>query len=174
MTRAVFGNTKRNLTKIKKVLAYCPETGLFTWLCPRFKSNLIGTIAGYQMPVGYLQVKVWQRKYYLHRLAWEFTHGPIPKDRIIDHINRIKNDNRLCNLRLANGTQNGGNCHFESQNTTTGIRNISHYGKEYIRVRVKDRSRYVRSLGAAIKLRDEMVKEAYGEFAVVTGDRHAS
>lgn len=43
---------------------------------------------------------------YLHRVIWTFFYGEIPKDKQIDHINRDKLDNRLCNLRLANNSQN--------------------------------------------------------------------
>lgn len=38
---------------------------------------------------------------YLHRAVWEYHNGEIPKDRVIDHINRNRSDNRIENLRLA-------------------------------------------------------------------------
>ena len=38
---------------------------------------------------------------YLHRAVWEYHFGEIPKDRVIDHINRDRSDNRIENLRLA-------------------------------------------------------------------------
>lgn len=42
-----------------------------------------------------------KRKEMSHRVVWMAFNGPIPKGMNIDHINRIKTDNRLENLRLV-------------------------------------------------------------------------
>lgn len=44
-----------------------------------------------------------------HRLIWEEAYGPIPKGMQIDHINGVRTDNRLENLRLATNQQNSSN-----------------------------------------------------------------
>ena len=44
-----------------------------------------------------------------HRLIWEEAYGPIPSGMQIDHINGIRTDNRLENLRLATNQQNSSN-----------------------------------------------------------------
>lgn len=49
-------------------------------------------------------------QYYAHRLAWFYVHGKWPK-LYIDHINRNKSDNRICNLREATAAQNAQNSH---------------------------------------------------------------
>ena len=41
-----------------------------------------------------------QKTYFIHRFVWECFNGIIPEDKVIDHINNIKDDNRLCNLQL--------------------------------------------------------------------------
>ena len=46
------------------------------------------------------------KKRYAHRVVWESAHGPIPDGMQIDHINGIKNDNRLENLRCVTVQQN--------------------------------------------------------------------
>lgn len=45
----------------------------------------------------------------LHVIIWTFFNGAIPKGYQVDHINRDKTDNRLCNLRLATHGQNSAN-----------------------------------------------------------------
>ncbi len=56
--------------------------------------------------MGYWQVGVDGKMYLAHRLAWIFLHGSIPEGFDIDHINRVRTDNRECNLRLATRSQN--------------------------------------------------------------------
>ena len=46
------------------------------------------------------------KRYYVHRFVWECFNGIIPEGEVIDHINNIKDDNRLCNLQLMTQKQN--------------------------------------------------------------------
>jgi hypothetical protein len=51
-----------------------------------------------------------------HQLAWYLTYNEIPN--ILDHINRIKNDNKISNLRKVTSQQNNFNmnakgCYFD-------------------------------------------------------------
>lgn len=41
-----------------------------------------------------------------HRVVWEVVNGPIPEGLTINHLNGIKDDNRLCNLELATRAEN--------------------------------------------------------------------
>ncbi len=41
-----------------------------------------------------------------HHAVWVAAHGPIPPGLEIDHINRVRHDNRIENLRLATSSQN--------------------------------------------------------------------
>lgn len=51
---------------------------------------------------GYLKTK----GILVHRLVWELFNGPIPQGFEIDHINAVKDDNRLVNLRLVTHSEN--------------------------------------------------------------------
>lgn len=64
---------------------------------------------GSKVGSGYLHVRIDGQHKLLHRLIWEHVHGPIPKGMYIDHINGVKNDNRISNLRLVTPTQNAQN-----------------------------------------------------------------
>ena len=60
---------------------------------------------------GYMQCTVKkykqsQKTHYIHRFVWECYNGPIPDDKVIDHINDKKDDNRLCNLQLVTTSEN--------------------------------------------------------------------
>ena len=41
-----------------------------------------------------------------HRFIWECFNGLITDNKVIDHINNIKDDNRLCNLQLVTQSEN--------------------------------------------------------------------
>lgn len=96
-----------NLTfeRLREVLSYEPDTGLFRWKIrngPRIK---VGDIAGSKDRKGYIRIQVDRKIYGANRLAWLYTYGEL-SDMQIDHINNIKDDNRVNNLRLATNRQN--------------------------------------------------------------------
>ena len=47
-----------------------------------------------------------QKGYYVHRFVYECFNGIIPDGKVIDHVNNIKDDNRLCNLQLMSHQEN--------------------------------------------------------------------
>jgi hypothetical protein len=63
----------------------------------------LGTSNGF----GYLRITVLGKSYYAHRLAWFYMNGEWPDQ--IDHINGIKSDNRIENLRNVTVQQNNQN-----------------------------------------------------------------
>jgi hypothetical protein len=90
---------------LKEILEYKQDTGNFIWKIKRGKAN-IGRVAGTNCH-GYMSLRIHQRAYLVHRLAYFYMTGKWPIE--IDHINGIKNDNRWCNLREANRSQNNAN-----------------------------------------------------------------
>ncbi len=65
-----------------------------------------GMEAGNLTPDGYKRVEFNNISYKAHRIVYSMANGEIPEGMMIDHINRIKDDNRLENLRLATPSEN--------------------------------------------------------------------
>ena len=92
--------------RLKELLHYDPETGVFTYIRARSKVR-VGDVAGTSGTRGYLQCNIDGKPYKLHRLAWLYVHGDMPKE--IDHINRDRSDNRILNLRVVSRSENNMN-----------------------------------------------------------------
>ena len=83
-------------------ISYNPETGEFKWITCFRKPWMDGQLATHKTPNGYLYIKADGRNHSASRLSWQlFNNQPIPDGMEIDHINRIKTDNRPINLRVV-------------------------------------------------------------------------
>lgn len=91
--------------ELKSQLHYEPDTGIFTWLVSNSNRIKIGDVAGCKTARGYITIRVFNKSYTAHRLAWLYITGEWPKDQI-DHVNRVKHDNRICNIRDVTGAEN--------------------------------------------------------------------
>jgi len=104
-------------SRLKEVLSYDPETGKFVRKVSRSNSVKVGSVAGTLSPLGYTQIRVDGKRYLAHRLAWLYTHGYFPENQI-DHLNGIRNDNRIKNLREVSNACNLQNTKIRSDNTS--------------------------------------------------------
>ena len=94
------------------------------WKVRRKGTKGIGSIAGcIDWPKGYRRVHVDGVLYLAHRLVWLYHNGQFPTDQI-DHINGIKDDNRIENLRSVDNQTNNRN-KARAKNNTSGITGIS-------------------------------------------------
>jgi hypothetical protein len=101
-------------------LSYDQNTGYFTWSQPRSKIK-VGDVAGHtHKNTGYVSIEIDGKIYAAHRLAWFYVTGKMPELQI-DHINRIKNDNRFENLREASNGQNRANTKSSSKHGLKGV-----------------------------------------------------
>jgi hypothetical protein len=103
--------------RVRELLHYDPETGLFT----RLDS---GELAGGDNGQGHLRIRVDGRKYFAHRLAWLYVHGAWPMEQI-DHINGVRKDNRIANLRDVPPKVNNENWRKATRRSKTGFLGVT-------------------------------------------------
>ncbi len=138
---------KQNITadELRQILDYNPETGEFRWKRRegvRKETNTLfaGQIAGGNTAShGYIEIGINNRRYLGHRLAWLYVHGTWPPHQI-DHINMVRTDNRIANLRLATFTENKWNRGKNRNNASgyKGVRLHKHSGLYQVRI-MRDR-----------------------------------
>lgn len=108
--------------KLKDILDYYPETGIFRWKIVKANNIHIGDIAGTIRTDGYIAIKIDYKLYKAHRLALLYMTSHFPTDQV-DHRNHIREDNRFVNLRETTNKENGKN-HKMKCNNTSGITGV--------------------------------------------------
>lgn len=103
-----------NQKELMDRLSYDPDTGMFTHLT-NIGGGEIGRIAGGTARGGYWEIRIFNRLFGAHRLAWLYMTGELPSGRMsIDHVNGKRDDNRWANLRLATYEQQSWNSAVKS------------------------------------------------------------
>ena len=108
--------------RLKEVLHYDPETGIFTWVKPSSNRLKPGDLAGSIEPDGYRKIMVDNKNYKANRLAWLYMTGVFPEHEI-DHRNTCRSDDSFFNLRHATHSQNAQNASIRTDNTS-GIKGV--------------------------------------------------
>jgi hypothetical protein len=125
--------------RLRDILYYDPWTGRFIYIKRVSKRMHPGMRAGHtdtpnskagspDLP-GYRAIIIDGRKYKEHRLAWFYVHKVWPPNEI-DHINGLRDDNRIANLRTATAGQNLHNKRLY-KNSTTGVTGVSKRGNRF-------------------------------------------
>ncbi|HDV9097234.1 TPA: HNH endonuclease [Enterobacter kobei] len=106
---------------IRDLIDYNAETGVLTAKV-NFSGRQAGSVIGSQTWQGYYAFSLFGKKCFAHRLAWLLHYGEWPSQPI-DHINGIKTDNSIRNLRLCSLSQNQFNKPTQ-KNNTTGVKGV--------------------------------------------------
>lgn len=112
-----------SVDRLRELLHYEPETGIFTWRVDRYRKKTAGQVAGNFRCDGYIGICIEGVIYLAHRLAWLYVKGFWPVDQI-DHKDRDRINNRFDNLRESSNKQNNENRILQA-NTASGIMGVS-------------------------------------------------
>ncbi len=107
-----------SLAEIEAVLCYNPITGQFR------RKDKPNAKVGTPNQFGRVRITVCGERFLASRLAWFMHYGEWPSD-TIDHINGIRDDDRIANLRLASPSEQQCNRGMSERNTS-GIKGVSH------------------------------------------------
>ncbi len=105
--------------ELQNLLDYSVITGVFTWKVCLAARAPVGAKAGCKAN-GYIQIRIKNKLYYAHRLAFLHVLGVFPKQQI-DHINGNRSDNSWINLREVSSTLNQQNAPLSKNNTSTVV-----------------------------------------------------
>lgn len=153
---------------LRSHFSYDPLTGIFTRAISKFRWKR-GQFVGVMNSGGYLATMIGRKRYLVHRLAFLYVYGRWP-DCDLDHINMVKTDNRICNLREASNSQNHQNSGLSKANTSgyKGVcfnkarmmwdANIKHNGKRKFLGRFENKE-------CAAKAYDKAAIKIFGAFA---------
>lgn len=121
---------QKNLTQdqVRKLFSYDPETGKVTRVVTRMQKAKAGDSPGTVDKTGYIRVTISGRSYALHRVIWLYVHGYLP-EHDIDHINRIRTDNRLENLREATRSCNIKNSKVYDD-SVSGVKGVTWFSRD--------------------------------------------
>ena len=95
--------------RFNEVFRYNPKTGRLYWKKkphPCASNMAIGEEAGMLHVLGYRNVKLDRKRFKVHRVIWEMHNNEISDKMEIDHINHVRDDNRMENLRLITKKEN--------------------------------------------------------------------
>ena len=146
--------------EVLKAISYDKLTGNLTWR-KSAPGRRVGRPAGSIKQNGYIQVHVSGKSYQAHHVAWYLTYNYWPIE--IDHINGIRTDNRIENLRDVTHSENQKNRGMNKNNKSgyCGINYVESRKKWEVRIQENGkRTRYgmFSDLRDAVKIAEQAYK----------------
>ena len=145
--------------------------GQIFWKVSRTNRIKVGDRAGCLQHPGYRSISLGvKRKVLEHRIIWEMHHGPIPDGLWIDHINRIRDDNRIENLRLCDKAESTWNRVLPDNKSglPRGVNLFRKNGTYVARISYRNKRYclgYFKTIEEASAAYNKKQKELHGEFA---------
>lgn len=133
--------------QLRQLLDYEPVTGVLTWRerpAEMFTSDRLpasarqttwnarfgGKVAGFIRPDGYRNIQFGKRTVKAHRVAWALHFGEWPASEI-DHINHVRSDNRIANLRVTPRSKNARN-KSKRRDNSSGFAGVSWHRRDMV------------------------------------------
>jgi hypothetical protein len=163
-----------NATKLRELVIYDPETGIFTWRVSVSGrggwKRQAGQKAGWRdKTTSYLRIQLpgYAKGFLAHRLAWLYMTGEWPED-LLDHKDWDKTNNRWSNIRSANNGENQANRELRSHNTSgfTGISVLNDGWLAECHLNGRSWRQFFKDKGEAVAARQLAVKRLHAEYGV--------
>lgn len=153
---------------LSSVFKYDPETGDLSWRDAHTNRVKAGDVIRAKIGNGYYAVQLDCHRMRVHNVVWAMHYGKFPEG-VIDHINGIKTDNRISNLRDVTHSQNAYNV-GKQKNNTTGVKGVSRNGSGFkAEISAEKKSHY---LGTFSSL--DQAAQAYANAAKILHGKHRS
>jgi len=134
------------------------SNGNLIWKVNKGRSKK-GTIAGSRDTKGYMQLKLNQKVYRLHRLIWLWHGKELPEQ--IDHIDRNPLNNKIENLRAATQSEN----QWNTERACNGVSFHKASNKWRARIKINNKEIYLgvfSDIEQARQVREEAARRRWG------------
>lgn len=130
--------------RLKELVSYDPETGIFIRKVTTAPNAMVGDVAGHVGTNGYVVIYIDGKRYKAQVLAWLYMTGAFPKNQI-DHKDLVKHNNKFSNLRDVSVGMNQKNKRTISSNTSgvAGVVWHSSHGKWLVNAFVNKHRKYL-------------------------------
>lgn len=157
-----------DIAYLNKIFKFDAESGVLVWRVSSARAQA-GVVAGTVTREGYVSIGHKGTQYQAHRIVWAMHYGEWPSSDI-DHINGVKSDNRISNLRLCNDIQNQRNVNKKCNGRHSKHKGVDrHKSRWRARIRTGDGKRldlgYFHTEEEAAAAYAEAARKFHGEFA---------
>jgi hypothetical protein len=146
--------------RLREILDYCPETGVFHWNISPSRNTKRGSISGTKSKKdGYIRIKINCQSYLAHRLAWLHFYGRFPAG-CIDHIDCNRSNNAINNLRDVTPEINSQNLKTSSSKTANPYLGVSKIGDKFqAQIRINKKLKYIGLFETAAAAHEAYLRE---------------